>query len=139
MKDHKGLIPIESSAAIEFIDITERVKKEIAKSGVKNGIAVIGSNHTTACVRISENCARLTKDMISFLEALVPQKKYLHDEDTVDDRPNARGHIMALFLNSSECVSVENGELSIGNWQSIFFVELDGPRNNRSVQVKVVE
>jgi thiamine phosphate synthase YjbQ (UPF0047 family) len=38
----------------------------------------------------------------------------------------------------SEIVPVEDGHLVLGTWQSIFFVELDGPRK-RSVNIKMLE
>ncbi len=131
-------IGISTHARVEFIDITQKVKDAVAESGVRDGIALISCNHTTACVRVTEKCERLEKDMTAFLNELVPEREYLHDADTVDNRPNARSHIMALFLNSSECLPIENGKLAMGTWQSLFFVELDGPRQSRSVKVKVV-
>lgn len=33
---------------------------------------------------------------------------------------------------------VKEGHLVLGTWQSIFFVELDGPRN-RSINIKIIE
>jgi secondary thiamine-phosphate synthase enzyme len=38
----------------------------------------------------------------------------------------------------SETVPVEDGHMVLGTWQSIFFVEFDGPRK-RSVNIKIVE
>lgn len=138
MKNAIYNINVDSEEPISFIDITEKVKSAVSQSNIKEGLALVFSNHTTACVRVSERCDRLQVDMRSFLESCVPAKKYRHDEDTVDNRPNARGHIMALLLNSSETVPISDGKLTMGGWQSIFFVELDGPRKNRSVSVKII-
>ncbi len=41
------------------------------------------------------------------------------------------------MLGSSETIPVMGGELVLGTWQRIFFVELDGPRQ-RTVNIKVV-
>ncbi|MFH1323188.1 MAG: YjbQ family protein, partial [Methanobacteriota archaeon] len=35
-------------------------------------------------------------------------------------------------------IPIEDGHLVLGTWQSIFFVELDGPRN-RTVHVKIIK
>lgn len=40
------------------------------------------------------------------------------------------------MLGESVTVPVENGELALGTWQSILFVECDGPRL-RNVEVVV--
>ncbi|HPM41645.1 MAG TPA: YjbQ family protein, partial [bacterium] len=53
-------------------------------------------------------------------------------------RANARSHLMSLLLSASETVPVADGKLLLGDWQSIFFVELDGPRERRGVCVKIM-
>lgn len=132
-------ILIDSSHGIQFIDITGRVGDLLRKSEVKDGIVVVFSNHTTASVRITERCDRLQMDMTDYLEEVVPKMAYRHDEQTVDNRQNARMHIMSLFMNASETIPIKNGEMMLGRWQSIFFVELDGPREGRKVIVKILD
>ena len=131
-------INFETRDTIEFIDLTDKIKDVCAKSGVKDGLVNVFTEHTTSAVKINERCAKLQSDMLEMLNAIVPNKNYRHDEDTVDSRANARGHLMALLMNTSETIPIVSGKLLLGNWQSIFFVELDGPRKNRSVMVKLV-
>ena len=47
---------------------------------------------------------------------------------------NADAHLRSLLLGPSETVPVTDGELSLGRWQSVLFVECDGPRE-RTVRV----
>lgn len=138
MRHFSTEITIETNEPMEFVDITERVRDAIASSGVREGLATVFSNHTTCAVKINERCERLQCDMRSYLENAVPKAHYRHDEDTVDDRPNARGHLMSMLMNASETIPVSDGRLSLGGWQSVFFVELDGPRPERCVTVKIV-
>jgi secondary thiamine-phosphate synthase enzyme len=77
--------------------------------------------------------------MENFLEKLAPKNgKYGHDINPVDGRKNAHAHLKSLLLNSSESIPVQNGKMKMGNWQRVFFVELDGPRNERKIIVQVV-
>lgn len=138
MKSYLHEIAIDSDADMSFVDITDRVRGVLAESGVRDGIAVVFSSHTTAGVKIIERCERLQADMREYLENAVPPVHYRHDEHTVDDRPNGRRHVMALFTNASETIPVVDGRLAIGQWQSVFFVELDGPRKGRRVLVKIL-
>lgn len=46
-----------------------------------------------------------------------------------DERINGHSHLKSLFLNSGELIPIVDGKLALGKWQSIFFIELDGPRN----------
>ena len=138
MKHHLQEISFETTGAVEFIDLTARVREAFARSGVQDGLVTVFTRHTTTAVKINERCSRLQEDMLAFLERAVPDAAYRHDEETVDGRQNARSHLMSLLLNASETVPAAEGELLLGEWQSIFFVELDGPRTQRSIFVRVV-
>lgn len=46
-----------------------------------------------------------------------------------DQEPiNAHSHLISMMLGSSECIPVVDGDMVIGQWQSILMVDLDGPR-----------
>ncbi|MCG8375098.1 MAG: YjbQ family protein, partial [Chlorobiales bacterium] len=62
---------------------------------------------------------------------------YKHNITSVDGRDNAHSHLMGLFMNSSETIPFESGKLLLGEWQSIFLVELDGPRPERSILMQI--
>ena len=62
--------------------------------------------------------------------------KFSYDHDKIDN--NARSHLMSFLLSSSETLPIKNGKLDLGTWQSVFFIELDGPRNNRTVTLTMV-
>lgn len=131
-------IIISTAQPIEFVDITERLGEALAESGVNEGLVNVFSQHTTCAIKVNERCARLQRDMKEHLERAVPPSNYGHDEGTVDGRPNGRGHLMSLLLSVSETIPVAKGKLSLGEWQSVFFVELDGPRRERRITVKVI-
>jgi secondary thiamine-phosphate synthase enzyme len=64
---------------------------------------------------------------------LVPRNaRYAHAEG------NADSHIKATLVGSSATLIVTGGKPALGNWQSIFFCEFDGPRRRRVV-VRVAE
>lgn len=138
MKSFLSEIKLATAQSLEFIDITNKIEDILSKSGVKNGVVNIFTQHTTAAVKVNERCDRLQQDMLGFLETIVPKRAYRHDENTVDSRNNARSHLMSMLLGASETIPVSNGKIMLGTWQSIFFIELDGPRNNRSVIVKIM-
>ncbi len=106
----------------------------VGQSGIENGICVISTRHTTSGIIVTENERGLKRDILEMLEALVPEdKNYAHNQ--IDS--NAHSHLRAVLLGMSESVPIENGHLVLGTWQSIFLVELDGPRS-RTVNVKII-
>lgn len=136
---------IRTSCAPQFIDITDWVSECVAASGVDNGFAVVYSKHTTAAVKINENEPLLLEDMAAFLEKISPRASaYRHNDFeirtvnmTPDESPNGHAHLQHLLLGTSETVPILGGEMQFGTYQSVFFIELDHPRN-REVLVQVV-
>ena len=125
---------IQTTKSQQFINITNKVAEEVAKSNIRNGIAVIFVPHTTAGVTINENAdPDVVSDMISTLEKTYPvHGGYLHFEG------NSHDHIKASLMGSSCTVIIKDGKLMLGTWQGIYFCEFDGPRSRR-FYVKIIE
>ena len=139
MKHYTEQFTLETTEPLQFIDITGEVKRVFERSGVTRGLVNVFTGHTTTAIKINERCDRLQMDMKKYLHALVPpMDEYHHNEGTVDGRANAHSHLMSLMMNASETVPVVNGELKLGSWQSVFFVELDGPRDVRTATINVI-
>ncbi len=139
MKLLRHRIVVATSAPIEMLDLTAQIKQWVSTSGVREGLLTLYSTHTTARVTLNETEARLQQDMIEFLQRVAPSgASYAHNADTVDDRQNAHSHLLGLFLNASETIPITDGALMMGEWQSIFFVELDGPRAKRELQLQII-
>jgi secondary thiamine-phosphate synthase enzyme len=123
-------IKINTNYKSEVVDITKEVKEAVIKSGVKSGIATVFCPHSTASVIIFEKSdATLKRDLLGMLKDIVPFRDYNHS--------NARAHLKAAFLRSNLTLIVENAEIVLGDWQGIYLVEFDGPRE-RKIHVKVV-
>jgi secondary thiamine-phosphate synthase enzyme len=128
------MIELNTKSRIEIIDITSDVQEKVRKSGVKDGMAVIYTRHTTTAIVINENEPGLREDILELIKKLIPQAAGYH-HDRIDD--NADAHLRATLLGNSIVVPVTDGQLELGTWQRILFIELDGPRR-RAVVVKVV-
>ncbi len=135
----------DTSHALEFIDITADVQNVVARSGIEFGQVTIMSNHTTAAVVLNEHEPLLLNDMARVLSRIAPAGDYYEHNDfsirtvNMTDRECANGHAHCqhLFLGSSETVPIHNGAAHIGQWQSLFLVELDHARP-RSVFVQAM-
>jgi len=125
---------VKSSKQTEFIDITRPVQEVVQKAGVKDGLCVIFTSHTTAAVTINENAdPSVPRDILMELNKIVPfEDRYQHTEG------NSSAHIKSSLVGCSQTLFIESGRLLLGTWQGIFFCEFDGPRN-RQVYVKVVK
>jgi secondary thiamine-phosphate synthase enzyme len=119
---------LSTDEGTELLDVTDRVADGISDQAT--GICTVFVEHTTAGVVVQEAEARLLDDLEEALAALVPDDGWRHDE--IDD--NAAAHVRATLLGEHVTVPVSDGTLDLGTWQSVLFVECDGPRR-RSVTV----
>ena len=115
-------ITIKTSKRNEFIDITARIQDLV--EDVSEGVVTVFVPHTTTGITINENAdPDVPRDILKKLEKLIPQQdNYCHMEG------NSDAHIKASLFGSSVRVIIQNGQLLLGTWQSIFFCEFDGPR-----------
>lgn len=128
------VLRIKSNKRIEAIDITSYIINTIKTLGIKNGVLILYVPHTTAGIIINENSdPNVIEDILNRLAELVPEKlNYKHLEG------NADSHIKSSLTSSSVILIIENGELMLGTWQGIFFLEFDGPRE-RKVYCKILK
>jgi len=125
---------VKTENRIELIDITAEVREGVRKSGIEQGACILSTRHTTAGIIINENESGLREDILELLNRLVPEGAgYRHDR--IDN--NGDAHLKAVLLGASEALPITEGKLELGTWQSIFFAEMDGPRN-RTVNVTLL-
>lgn len=127
-------IRINTNIKMELINITPHIKEIIRKYGVDNGLVNISTKHTTSAIIINEDESGLKEDLLSVLSEIIPDNDYLHDR--IDN--NAKSHLMAMLTTANQTIPVIKSNLSLGTWQSIFFLELDGPRQNREVIISIL-
>jgi len=131
-------IEFATSRATEFVDVTDRIREAVRRSGLRDGRVHLQSLHTTLGIAVNENEPLLHRDFESMLERLAPTGAgYEHDDFTrrfdipLDEPVNGHAHCRQLLLSAFATLLVEDGQLLLGRWQSVFAVELDGPRHRQ--------
>lgn len=123
---------LNTNKKFQIIDITSKINGLIA---IEDGIVNIFSKHSTSAIVVNENEKGLLDDFEFMLENLIDDK-YSWQHDRIDN--NATSHLKSFLLSSSETLPVKNSKLDLGTWQSVFFVELDGPRSSRTVNLTFI-
>ena len=124
---------LSTSSRNQLIDITNTVSDYVQRSGVKSGICLVYTPHTTAAITINENADPSVKsDIIRKLADIFPQNdNYDHSEG------NSDAHLKSSVVGCSQALLIEDGSLLLGTWQGIYFCEFDG-RRTRQFYVKVI-
>src|SRR5216110_148655 len=140
MKVFNTSFTLSSEEGTEVTDITKLVREAIQQFPVSAGIALINTLHTTCALFINEFQSALIDDLKGLVDKLVPERGgYRHDDPRYSDceRGNGHSHLRAALLGRSVAVGVNNGELTLGRFQSIIFAEFDGPRK-REIHVQLI-
>ena len=134
------VLDFDSQRKLDFINLTTVVEELVSQSGVRDGLVVLQSLHSTAGLFVNEWQDALLDDFQALLDHVVPEEcPWRHNDPRHSDcdRGNGASHLRAALLGSGVTLAVRDGRLVRGVWQSIILVELDGPRT-RSVSVQVV-
>ena len=134
MEVYSEEVQITTGSSINLVNITEKVQAVAKKSGISAGACFVYSMHTTSAVIVNENEPGLLKDIVTKLTHNFP-KNVGWEHDRHDN--NAHAHLAAAYVGISKVLPVEDGKIKLGTWQSVFLLELDGPRN-RSVIIQVM-
>ncbi len=142
MKTFQRERELRTAGGLHVTDITDDVTAAVHESGVRNGIACVYSPHTTCSVRVNEFESGFLEDFAELLRKLVPADGYYaHDdwdkrtENLVAEEMafcNGHAHCMAMLLGpAGESIPIRDGELCLGTWQRVLFLELDRERDRR--------
>ncbi len=114
-------------------DITRELAQLVRRQGMHSGSCILYVPHTTAGITINENSdPDVPRDIEAAMDRLVAKLgPFQHAEG------NADAHVKCALTGVSVTVFLEEGRLSLGRWQGIFFCEFDGPRE-REVRVKLI-
>lgn len=136
MKSHTAYITIRTDEHYAMVNITAEVERELAKSGIKEGLCLVNSMHITSSVFINDNESGLHRDFIEWVERLAPYSKtgYKHNLTGED---NGDAHLKRTIMGREVVVAVTAGKLDFGPWETIFYGEFDGQRKKR-VLVKII-
>ncbi|MBS3077676.1 secondary thiamine-phosphate synthase enzyme YjbQ [Candidatus Pacearchaeota archaeon] len=134
MKAHIKKIVIHTKKRKEIVNITQRVREAIDKSGIKEGIVLVNSMHITSSVFINDEEDGLKRDFMEWLERLAPEGDYEHHAAGED---NADAHLKRTLMGREVVIAITEGKLDFGPWEQIFYGEFDGQRDKR-VLIKVI-
>lgn len=122
-------------------EITDRVgaavADAIAESSLREGLATLFLQHTSASLVIQENAdPSARRDLERWLARLAPEDDplYTHTLEGPDDMPS---HIRAALTATSLTIPIVDGQLALGTWQGIFLWEHRRARHTRNLVVHV--
>jgi secondary thiamine-phosphate synthase enzyme len=119
-------IKVRTNAREEIVIITREVNAVLASLTSGDGICTIVVPHTTCAISVNENAdPDVPTDLTRALRAMIPNVRFDHGEG------NSDAHLLSMLIGTSLTWPYRHGQLVLGTWQAVYFVELDGPRERK--------
>ncbi|ACB84805.1 secondary thiamine-phosphate synthase enzyme YjbQ [Natranaerobius thermophilus] len=121
-------ITVTTSKKIEFINITEEVKKALSQMELPQGNNKVHLfiPHTTAAITVNETAdPDVCFDLENACQKIIPDISYQHLEG------NSPAHFLSSLVGPDIMVPIRKNTLDLGRWQGIIFCEFDGPRRRK--------
>jgi secondary thiamine-phosphate synthase enzyme len=153
---------IQSDRRPTFDDVTDRVQEALRKSGIREGILLVFSQHTTCSVMIQEasddvnywGTEFLMQDLVNVLTKIIPtcltEGQYQHPGPRHiqaaigrEEHPawslNTDAHLRSVLMGRSVSIPVNDGAMLLGDFGRIYFADFDQTRaRERTVRVQIV-
>jgi len=130
-------IKISSKSENDIIDITEQVANAISESGISNGTITVFVSGSTGAITTIEYESGLVNDFPEMLSRIAPDDiNYGHEQRWHDG--NGRSHVKASLVGPSLTVPFKDGQLLLGTWQQIVFLELDTRARTRNLVLQII-
>ena len=121
----------------DIIDITKKVNAAVEESRLRAGIVVVFVPGATGAVTTIEHEPGLLHDINAALERIAPERmEYAHDQRWGDG--NGHSHVRASLIGPSLTVPFLGGQLILGTWQQIIFLELDNRPRERIITLQIL-
>jgi secondary thiamine-phosphate synthase enzyme len=157
MAVHHELFELETDPKPSFYDVTEQVKAIVTRSGIRDGIAVVYSQHTTCSIMIQEESHDTTldgtkyllQDLLDIFQVIIPQCRregqYLHPGpqhiayaiDELGEKAiwslNTDAHLRSSLMGRSETIPLVQGKLELGQFGQVYFIDFDGTRARKRI------
>ncbi len=130
-------IKVDTEGEADILDITDKVSARVKDSGLINGIVTVFIPGATGGITTLEYEPGLVKDLQRAFEELAPQdREYSHNNKWKD--MNGYSHVRASLLGPSLTVPFAEGELQLGQWQQIIFIDFDNRPRSREIILQIM-
>jgi secondary thiamine-phosphate synthase enzyme len=130
-------LPLQTKGMNDIIDITPQVRELLGKLGYTEGQVTIFVPGSTGGLTTVEYEPGLLRDIPEFLNTIIPMEKQYHHDKTWHDG-NGYAHLRATLIKPSLTVPFISGNLTLGTWQQIIFIDFDNRPRQRNLVVQYI-
>jgi secondary thiamine-phosphate synthase enzyme len=118
-------------------DLTRTVGQLVAERQLANGLVTVFTSSSTSALTTIEYESGALDDLRAALERWAPEGYDYHHNLRWGDG-NGHSHLRAALLGPSLSIPVIDGQLGLGTWQQILFIDFDVRPRQRHILVQMI-
>ena len=132
-----GSLTLSTRGNADVHDITNELARLVAESGLTSGTLTVFCPSSTSGVTTIEYEPGAVSDLRRLFDEIVPPgRAYAHEAAWHDG--NGHSHVRAALLGPSLTVPFVNGQLTLGTWQQVIYIDFDVRARRRELVVQMV-
>ena len=130
-------ISLNTKGNADIHDITDQITNVVSNSGLSSGIATVFCPSSTSALTTIEYESGALSDLRRLFNEIVPvNREYAHNERWHDG--NGHSHVRAAVLGPSITIPFVQGQLTLGTWQQVIYVDFDNRPRQRQLIVQLI-
>ncbi len=130
-------IQFQTQGNAQIIDITDQVSRSLQDSGLNNGIVTLFTPSSTSGLTTTEYESGAVQDLQQLFDRIAsPALDYRHNQRWGDG--NGHAHARHALLGPSLTIPFIEGQMTLGTWQQIIFVDFDNRPRSRTLVVQIM-
>ena len=132
-----GSIQISTRGNADVHDITAQISRVVNESEIRNGTVTIFCPSSTSALTTIEYESGCVSDLQRLFDEIIPQnREYAHNARWHDG--NGHSHIRAALLGPSLTIPFVEGDLTLGTWQQVIYVDFDVRSRYRELVLQII-
>ena len=130
-------LSLDTRGEADIHDITDAIAHQVSQSGLTNGTVTVFCPSSTSALTTIEYENGTLSDLRRLFDEIVPQnREYAHNARWQDG--NGHSHVRAALLGPSLTIPIVNGQLTLGTWQQVIYVDFDNKPRRRELVLQVI-
>ena len=130
-------ISLSTRGNADIQDITDQITNAVSKSGLTTGTATVFCPSSTSALTTIEFESGALSDLRRLFDEIIPvNREYAHNERWHDG--NGHSHVRAALLGPSITIPFVDGQLTLGTWQQVIYVDFDNRPRQRKLIVQLI-
>jgi secondary thiamine-phosphate synthase enzyme len=130
-------ISLRTQGNADIHDVTNQVANAVSKSGLTAGLATVFCPSSTSGLTTIEYEGGALSDLRRLFDEVIPEdREYAHNERWHDG--NGHSHVRAALLGPSITIPFVDGQLTLGTWQQVIYVDFDNRPRQRELVVQLI-